>query len=135
MNHSTSKIAALTFGSIFCLTIVLTPAHGQAAITDLGLQNLLDFSFDVTITFDDNSTATITLQAEDETSITAPSGKEITKLTAGTKTVGLPMSPSTQTGWNIPGTPQGQTVTAFFEQKSDVWAQHTGYSHRVSFSY
>ena len=102
----------LICASAFLLMGLPADLYSQTPITELGLQNLLDISIDITITFDDNSTFVVTIPANDDALIAAPTGKEITELTAGTKTVDLPMDPTTQTGWNIPGTPPGQDVTA-----------------------
>ena len=135
MNRTVSIFVLATLMSTFCLIAQPTKAFSQTSITELGLQTLLDISIDITITFDDNSTAVTTLPANDDALITAPIGKEITKLTAGTKTVDIPMTPSPQTGWNIPNTPPGQTVTAYFEQTSDRWVQAPGYTYSISFSY
>ena len=105
MNKSVLNLTKLLYVSLLCLVLFPTTVFSQTAITELELRNQADFSFDVTITYDDNSTETIALNAEDETLVTAPSGKSMLTLTAGTKTVALPMTPSPQTGWNIPGTP------------------------------
>ena len=120
MDRPTMKIALLTCVSLLCFTLLPTQMFSQN-ITELELQNLTDISFDVTITYDDNSTETIALNAEDETLVTAPTGKSMLTLTAGTKTVALPMTPSPQTGWNIPGTPLEQTVSAFSRTDNVGW--------------
>ena len=112
MNSFTSRFFLLAaLGALF-LSIPSAQAFSQSGTPKLGLQSLLDFSFDVVLTFDDNSTQTVTLQPSDETVIDAPAGKTITSITAGTKTESLPLNPSPQTGWNIPNTPSGATVYA-----------------------
>ena len=133
------KLALLSIIGILSLAVFPIQSFSQISVTKLDIENLLDVAIDITITYDDNTTMDVSLAANDQTTITAPSGKSIRTLTAGTKTVALLINPVAQTGWNILNTAPSETVTAtFFDNgNGDAWGAQTPItaSPSVVFSY
>ena len=140
MKNPIGKLTLALCACAFCLTVLPSSGYSQTTITELGLQNLLDVTLDVTITYDDNSTETVSLNSTSDVIVIAPAGKSMSKVKAGTKTVSLPMDPSPQTGWSIPGTLPGAIVVAttiendrsFGDWRSNFYV---GSSTALSFSY
>jgi hypothetical protein len=73
-------------------------------VTELSVDNETGVAFSATVAFSDGTTTSLSVGAANASYIaTAPAGTTITGFTAGSKTVAIPMAPSPQAGWNIPG--------------------------------
>lgn len=121
MKHSMLTPAFAACIGLLYLLCLPTVSKGQCdTITGFTVKSLINITFDATITFSDNSTDTKAVAPSSEVLFVAPSGKTITKLTVGTKTVNLPMHPSPQSGWSF-STPPGGTVYG-------LWHDYPAYS-------